>query len=117
MPVTSWGCRTHWFALPREVREPVWQLLQEGGRFVQGADGADRLHAANQKVLGWIQENRCKYFVGEARDYLDARCKRYLFVVMKKEKSGTFIVKHDVLTKPVEIDVANRICDLLNLHS
>ena len=30
VPPAMWGCREHWYALPREIRDAIWSAYQVG---------------------------------------------------------------------------------------
>jgi hypothetical protein len=52
VPPAMWGCRQHWFALPRELRDRIWATFRPG----QEESGAPSLAylAAARDVQEWI---------------------------------------------------------------
>lgn len=50
VPYDMWGCRTHWFTLPGEIREAILS----GWRFGRGRLSPE-WRAAHEKALEWIR--------------------------------------------------------------
>jgi hypothetical protein len=50
VPYDMWGCRTHWFTLPAEIREAILA----GWRFGRGRLSPE-WRAAHEKALEWIR--------------------------------------------------------------
>jgi hypothetical protein len=55
VPPAMWGCKPHWFALPRPLRNKVWAAYRPG----QEIDGSpsDEYLAVVAEVNAWIREN------------------------------------------------------------
>lgn len=55
VPPAMWGCRAHWFKLPKALRDLVWRTYQPG----QEVDmtPSDAYLAVADKVQEWIREN------------------------------------------------------------
>ncbi len=51
---TSWGCKTHWFTLPRSLRDKIF-LTYRPGQEVDGLPSRPYLDAA-EEVQRWIRE-------------------------------------------------------------
>lgn len=55
VPPAMWGCRAHWFTLPRELRNRVWDAYVPGQE--QRMDpSAEYLEVAHE-VQAWIKEH------------------------------------------------------------
>ncbi|CDN87370.1 hypothetical protein BN948_01792 [Hydrogenophaga intermedia] len=55
VPPAMWGCRAHWFKLPKELRDDIWRAYRPG----QEKDmrpSRQYLEVAD-KVQRWIHEN------------------------------------------------------------
>ena len=55
VPPKMWGCRTHWFALPKHLRDAIWRNYRPG----QESDkrpSASYVEAA-RRVQDWIRAN------------------------------------------------------------
>lgn len=48
IPLNEWGCKTHWFSLPKELRDEIWQAYNRGRLSPEWI-------AANEKALEWIR--------------------------------------------------------------
>ncbi len=55
VPPAMWGCKTHWFKLPKRLRDEIW-LTYEPGQEVDMSPSSDYLDAADE-VEKWILEN------------------------------------------------------------
>lgn len=55
VPPARWGCRKHWYALPKAIRDRIW------GAFVPGQEKTLRPNseyvAAAKEAQAWIMEN------------------------------------------------------------
>lgn len=49
VPLELWGCSRHWYTLPAEIRDALWQGYTRG-KF------SPEWIAANDAALAWIQE-------------------------------------------------------------
>jgi hypothetical protein len=49
VPLDMWGCKSHWFTLPKEIRDEIWQGYGRGGKL------SPAWLAANEKALVWIR--------------------------------------------------------------
>lgn len=59
VPVIHWGCKPHWFALPRRFRERIWKEYRRG----QGVRRLPTLAylAVAREVQAWIVEQiKCR---------------------------------------------------------
>lgn len=56
MPPAMWGCKTHWFKLPKALRNRVWATYRPGQE-VSRTPSKAYLHVANQ-VQQWIRESQ-----------------------------------------------------------
>ena len=55
VPPAMWGCKEHWFELPKHLRDRIWETYEPG----QEADlsaSPEYLAVANE-VQRWIREN------------------------------------------------------------
>lgn len=55
VPPAMWGCRRHWFALPKALRDRVWRTYAPGQE-VDGTPSEEYLQVADD-VQRWIREN------------------------------------------------------------
>ncbi len=55
VPPAMWGCRKHWFKLPRALRSEIWRTYQPGQE-ISKSPSAAYLETA-QKVQAWIRDN------------------------------------------------------------
>lgn len=55
VPPAMWGCKKHWFALPKALRDRVWRAY----RPAQEVDGtpSDEYLAVADEVQAWIREH------------------------------------------------------------
>jgi hypothetical protein len=57
VPPAMWGCKAHWFALPKALRDRIWDTY-EIGQEVTMTPSAEYLAAAHAVQL-WIEEHGC----------------------------------------------------------
>jgi hypothetical protein len=55
VPPAMWGCKPHWFKLPKHLRDSVW-LAYEPGQEITLTPSAEYLEVARE-VQDWIAEN------------------------------------------------------------
>ena len=55
VPPAMWGCRTHWFTLPKYLRDRIW-LTYKRGQEITKTPSAAYIEAAKD-VQRWIAEN------------------------------------------------------------
>lgn len=55
VPPAKWGCTTHWFKLPFELRSAIWQTF-EPGQEVTATPSAAYIAVA-RRVQDWIKAN------------------------------------------------------------
>ena len=55
VPPALWGCRTHWFMLPRYLRNKIW-MAYEIGQEINMTPSKKYLEVARE-VEQWIKEN------------------------------------------------------------
>lgn len=48
IPLSEWGCKSHWFTLPKEIRDEIWQGYSRGKLSPEWIE-------ANEKALTWIR--------------------------------------------------------------
>ncbi len=55
VPPAMWGCRRHWFSLPKRLRDRIWLTYRPG----QEADMSPSMAYLNvaDEVQAWIKEN------------------------------------------------------------
>lgn len=56
VPPSMWGCKPHWFALPKRLRERIWQTYRRGQEVTK--DPSPEYIKAAQDVQHWIREFR-----------------------------------------------------------
>lgn len=54
VPPAMWGCKKHWFMLPRNLRNEIWRTYQPGQE-VDMTPSAEYLAVA-QRVQNWIAD-------------------------------------------------------------
>lgn len=54
VPPAMWGCKQHWFKLPKKLRDQVWQAY-EPGQEVNGDPSSTYLEVMKE-VYRWIRE-------------------------------------------------------------
>lgn len=54
MPPAMWGCKPHWFSLPKRLRDQIWATYRRGQE-VTKTPSAAYIAVANQ-VQAWIIE-------------------------------------------------------------
>lgn len=52
VPPAMWGCRQHWFALPKALRDRIWRTYREGQE--EDLDVSKEYLAAADAVQQWI---------------------------------------------------------------
>lgn len=55
VPPAMWGCRTHWFRLPRWLRDKVWSAYVPGQE--QRMDPSAEYLEVAREVQEWIKEH------------------------------------------------------------
>ena len=60
VPPAMWGCKAHWFKLPKYLRDLIWATYRPGQE-INLTSSREYLEVARQ-VQDWIQEN---YLQGE----------------------------------------------------
>lgn len=59
VPPAMWGCKTHWFKLPKRLRDLIWEHydpFQEEGENAAEGPSSEYLDAADE-VQKWIRAN------------------------------------------------------------
>lgn len=56
VPPAMWGCKGHWFALPKRLRDEIWRTYRRGQE-VSKTPSAEYVAAA-VAVQNWIREYR-----------------------------------------------------------
>lgn len=54
VPPAKWGCATHWFRLPRELRNLIWRCYRPGQE-IDKRPSTEYLQVAH-RVQAWIAE-------------------------------------------------------------
>ena len=54
VPAAMWGCKPHWFALPKQLRDRIWATYRRGQE-VTKTPSAEYIEAA-LAVQQWIRE-------------------------------------------------------------
>ena len=55
VPPAMWGCKPHWFALPRTLRAKVWRAYVPGQE--RRMDPSDQYRSVAHEVQDWIKAN------------------------------------------------------------
>ena len=55
VPPAMWGCRTHWYSLPKDLRDKVWRAYQPGQEATM-TPSAEYLDVARE-VQAWIAQH------------------------------------------------------------
>lgn len=71
VPPAMWGCREHWFALPKELRDRIWATF-EPGQEETGHPSEDYLDVAVD-VQRWIRDNGAAAPVSRQRSLFPER--------------------------------------------
>ena len=50
-----WGCRPHWFKLPRHIRRAIWQAYEIGQE--ESFEVSEAYHHAARAAQDWIREH------------------------------------------------------------
>ncbi len=54
VPPAMWGCRPHWFALPKHLRDAIWDAYRPGQEVTMTP--SDEYLAAADSVDAWIRK-------------------------------------------------------------
>lgn len=55
VPPAMWGCKPHWFALPKRLRDRIWDTYEIGQEV--SMTPSDEYLVAAQEVQEWIEAN------------------------------------------------------------
>ena len=55
VPPAMWGCKTHWFKLPKRLRDRIWAAYSPGQE--ERMDPSTAYLDAADEVQRWIEEN------------------------------------------------------------
>jgi hypothetical protein len=55
VPPAMWGCKAHWYALPKDLRDEIWRTYRPGQEKTL-TPSRDYVEAAH-KVRAWIAEH------------------------------------------------------------
>lgn len=55
VPPKMWGCRKHWFMLPKYLRDKIWANYRVGQEITK--DPSEEYLEAAIEVQNWIKEN------------------------------------------------------------
>lgn len=56
VPPAMWGCRRHWYALPKNLRDKIWRTYKKGQEIRK--DPSPEYIAAAYEVQDWILMHR-----------------------------------------------------------
>lgn len=56
VPPAMWGCKAHWFKLPKALRDKIWATYRPGQEVTMTP--SDEYLAVAQEVQQWIREQR-----------------------------------------------------------
>lgn len=54
VPPSMWGCKKHWFTLPKRMRDEIWRTYRAGQEVTK--DPSDEYMAAYAQVQNWIAD-------------------------------------------------------------
>lgn len=54
VPPAMWGCREHWFSLPKRLRDAIWAAYEPGQEI--RLDPSPQYLAVAEEVQDWIRE-------------------------------------------------------------
>jgi hypothetical protein len=55
VPPAMWGCREHWFRLPKHLRDEIWRAYRPGQE--KDMRPSEAYLAAARRVQEWIEEH------------------------------------------------------------
>jgi len=55
VPPAMWGCKAHWYALPKPLRDEIWRHFRPGQE--KTSTPSAEYVAAARKVQNWIKAN------------------------------------------------------------
>ncbi len=58
VPPAMWGCRPHWFSLPKNLRDRIWATYRPGQEITKTPSPA--YMDAAKEVQAWIAQNSAK---------------------------------------------------------
>ena len=58
VPPAMWGCKKHWFKLPKELRDRIWRTYKPGQEITKTP--SPEYIAAAKRVHEWICDNYLK---------------------------------------------------------
>lgn len=54
VPPAMWGCRSHWFALPKHLRDAIWRTYSPGQE--ESGSVSEAYFDAAREAQTWIEE-------------------------------------------------------------
>lgn len=63
VPASMWGCKPHWFALPKTLRDRIWATYRRGQE-VTKTPSSEYIEAA-KAVQEWIRQRESGATVGD----------------------------------------------------
>lgn len=54
VPPAMWGCRTHWFTLPKSIRDKIWATYRPGQEIDKNP--SDEYMEAFEEAYNWATE-------------------------------------------------------------
>lgn len=64
VPPAMWGCKAHWFRLPKHIRDAIWRAYEPGQEITQ-SPSRDYVVAA-RAAQDWIEANARRDLFGDA---------------------------------------------------
>lgn len=58
VPPSMWGCKAHWFALPKHLRDRIWATYRAGQEIDKRP--SDSYLDAARSVQEWIRQSQAK---------------------------------------------------------
>lgn len=58
VPPAMWGCKTHWFRLPSNLRAAIWRAYEPGQE--ERLDPSERYIEVAKRAQEWIREHGAK---------------------------------------------------------
>lgn len=58
VPPAMWGCKMHWFKLPRHLRDKIWRTYEPGQE--RDMTPSDEYLSAADEVQQWINEQQAQ---------------------------------------------------------
>lgn len=115
VPPEHWGCKKHWFELPKRIRDKLWRTYraEQGAGETPGNEYLEEYLEAASEALSWINGDRApleRFYMRPVDRTAVAWYNRHKYeVIERREKYGD-----EAVTKPVCEKRAQIICKALN---